>query len=214
MKKKEPKRISSYKEFLEIYDKPEISYDIKKIPCIIMTGPPGCGKGTQAEILKKEKKWTHISTGEILRKSEDKEVKKLMKTGKLLPDELVAKELENYIKENDKAKGFIFDGYPRNLTQKDLFYEIIKSNNIEIKGIFYLNVPEEILKERIKERGKTSGRTDDKDESVFDVRMKEYNDQTFPMIQSMMSDENFVEISGEKKLKEVNKIISKKLDEI
>jgi len=197
-------RIKSFKEFEED----------KKIPCVIFVGPPGCGKGTQAEILKKETKWTHISTGEILRKSEDKEVKKLMKTGKLLPDELVAKELENYIKENDKAKGFIFDGYPRKLTQKDLFYEIIKSNNIEIKGIFYLNVPEEILKERIKERGKTSGRTDDKDESVFDVRMKEYNDQTFPMIQSMMSDENFVEISGEKKLKEVNKIISKKLDEI
>lgn len=197
--KNKSSRLKSFKDFNE---------DTKK-PCVIFVGPPGCGKGTQAEILKKKTGWNHISTGDILRKSEDEEVKKMMKTGKLLPDDLVAKELEKFLKKNKKSKGFIFDGYPRNIDQKYLFDEIIKSNDIKIAAIFYLNVSEEILKERIKERGKTSGRSDDKDVDVFKTRMKEYYTKTFPMIESMKNDENFVEISGDLSLEEASDKIEK-----
>lgn len=186
----------------------------KSTPCVIFVGPPGCGKGTQAEILCEKTGMKHVSTGDILRQSDDEEVKDLMKTGKLLPDDLVSKELEKFIKKNKKSEGFIFDGYPRNLKQKSLLDKIMSDNNLDIINTFFLNVDEDILKERIKERGKTSGRSDDKDPEVFNVRMKEYKDQTLPMIKAMKKLGNFLEISGEKELEEVTEIIFDNLGEI
>jgi adenylate kinase len=183
-------------------------------PCLIFVGPPGCGKGTQAEIVCKKTGMKHVSTGDILRQSEDDEVKELLKTGKLLPDDLVSKELEKFIQKNKKSKGFVFDGYPRNLKQKTLLDKIMSNNNLETVNIFFLNVPEETLKERIKERGKTSGRADDKDPEVFKVRMEEYRDQTLPMIKSMKKLNRFLEISGEKDLDEITEIIFDNLGEI
>lgn len=183
-------------------------------PCVIFVGPPGCGKGTQAEILCEKTGMEHVSTGDILRQSEDEEVKELMKTGKLLPDDLVSKELEKFIKKNKKSKGFIFDGYPRNLNQKSLLDKIMPKNDLEVINIFFLNVPEKILKERIKERGKTSGRSDDKDPDVFKVRMKEYEEQTLPLIAALKKLPVFLEISGEKDLDEVTEIIFDNLGEI
>jgi adenylate kinase len=183
-------------------------------PCVIFVGPPGCGKGTQAEIVCKKTGMKHVSTGDILRQSEDDEVKEMMKTGKLLPDDLVSKELEKFIRKNKKSKGFVFDGYPRNLKQKTLLDKIMSNNNLETVNIFFLNVPEETLKERIKERGKTSGRADDKDPEVFKVRMEEYKDQTLPMIKSMKKLNTFLEISGEKDLDEITEIIFDNLGEI
>jgi adenylate kinase len=90
----------------------------------------------------------------------------------------------------------------------------MSKNNLETVNIFFLNVPEEVLKERIKERGKTSGRADDNDPKVFNVRMEEYNDQTLPMVRSMKKLGNFLEISGEKDLDEVTEIIFDNLGEI
>jgi adenylate kinase len=186
----------------------------KSTPCVIFVGPPGCGKGTQAEILCEKTGMKHVSTGDILRQSDDEEVKDLMKTGKLLPDDLVSKELEKFIKKNKKSEGFIFDGYPRNLKQKSLLDKIMSDNNLDTINTFFLNVDEDILKERIKERGKTSGRSDDKDPEVFNVRMKEYKDQTLPMIKAMKKLGNFLEISGEKELEEVTEMIFDNLGEI
>jgi adenylate kinase len=186
----------------------------KETACIIFVGPPGCGKGTQSKILAEKMGYDHISTGDILRKSKDPEVKKMMGSGKLLPDELVGKELQKYLKENKDSKGFIFDGYPRNLKQKGLLDAILTRNNLSMNNIFYLNVPDKILKERIKERGKTSGRKDDEDPEVFKIRMDEYNDQTLPMIKSMKKLKVFKEIDGEKELEEITDDILASLDEI
>jgi len=212
-----PKKLSNFKEFVKEYGDIDGKKDSKKTPCIILTGPPGCGKGTQAKIISKGMRWKHISTGDILRDSNSKEIKKLMKTGNLLPDDLVGRELLDYLKKltkNSNPKGYIFDGYPRNLQQKTIFEEICRINNIGLEYVFFLNVPEKILKERIKERGKSSGRSDDKNEKAFQIRMDEYREQTLPMIESMRNGSNFLEISGEKELDEVTKLIFKKLNEI
>lgn len=212
-----PKNIRNFKDFVKQYGDIDGNEDSKKVPCIILAGPPGCGKGTQAKIISKGMKWKHISTGDILRDSDNKEIKKLMKTGNLLPDDLVGKELLNYLKKLTKhtqPKGYIFDGYPRNLQQKTIFDEICRINNISLEYVFFLNVPEKILRERIKERGKSSGRSDDKSDKAFQIRMEEYNEQTLPMIESMRNGSNFLEISGEKELDEVTKVIFKKLNEI
>ena len=212
-----PKKIRNFEEFLKKYGDIDGSDDSKKTPCIILAGPPGCGKGTQSKIIAKGMRWKHISTGDILRDSDDKEIKKLMKTGNLLPDDLVGKELLNYLKKLTKhgdPHGYIFDGYPSNLQQKTIFEEICKINNLSLEYVFFINVPEKVLRERIKERSKSSGRADDKSEKAFQVRMDEYNEQTLPMIESMRNGSNFLEISGEKKLEDVSKLIFNKLNEI
>lgn len=189
-------------------------FDEHIIPCVIFVGPPGCGKGTQAEVLCKKSGMEHVSTGEILRQSNDKKIQELMKTGKLLPDDLVSSEFEKFIKKNKESKGFVFDGYPRNLQQKNLLDKIMMKNNLDTINVFFLNVPENVLKERIKERGKTSGRDDDKKQKVFNVRMEEYKDQTLPMIKAMKKQSTFLEISGKKELDEISEIIFDNLGEI
>ncbi len=218
MKKNNPKRIKDYKEFDEIYGKlSDISENLKDIPCIIITGPPGCGKGTQSKIIAKTMRWKHISTGDILRQSKNPDIKKLMKSGELLPDEIAGKELISYLKDyckNQEPEGLIFDGYPRNLDQKTIFDEICRVNKLKLGYVFFLNAPADVLKRRIKERGKSSNRSDDKSDKAFSVRMEEYNDKTLPMIESMRNGSNFLEISATQKLDDISEIILKKINEI
>jgi len=145
----------------------------KSKPCILFVGPPGCGKGTQSEILSNKTGYLHVSTGEILRDSQSSKIKSMMKTGELLPDDIVAEELSKFISSNQDSSGFIFDGYPRNLDQKKFFEKICEDHGLEIVNIFYLEVPEETLQARIKERSKTSGRADDADPKAFQKRMDE-----------------------------------------
>jgi adenylate kinase len=216
-KKNNPKHLNNFKEFVKEFGDIDGKENLEEIPCIIITGPPGCGKGTQANIISKGMRWKHISTGDILRRSSNKEIKKMMKTGGLLPDDLVGKELIDYLKEYSKhhdPRGFIFDGYPRNLTQKDIFEEICRVNKLNLVYVFFLNGPEELLKKRIVERGKSSGRADDKSEKAFNKRMEEYNEQTLPMIESMRNGSNFLEISANRGLDQISDLIFKRLNEI
>jgi adenylate kinase len=215
--KNNPKKINDFKEFVKEFGDIDGKKNLESIPCIILAGPPGCGKGTQAKIISKGMRWKHISTGDILRTSGDKDIKKIMKTGELLPDDLVGKELISYLKEYSKdhdPKGFIFDGYPRNLSQKDIFEEICRVNRLKLVYVFFLNAPESLLRKRISDRGRTSGRSDDKSSKVFNKRMKEYNDQTLPMIESMRNGSNFIEIASNRSLEEISSLIFNKLNEI
>ena len=216
-KKNSTKKITNFKDFVKDHGDIDGEENLEEIPCIILAGPPGCGKGTQSKIISKGMRWKHVSTGDILRASDDKEIKKMMKTGELLPDELVGKELISYLKDYSKhhdPKGFIFDGYPRNLAQRDIFEEICRVNKLKLVYVFFLNGPEDLLKKRIINRGKSSGRSDDKSEKAFEKRMKEYNEQTLPMIESMRNGGNFLEISATKDLEDVSSLIFKKLNEI
>lgn len=216
-KKNKPEKIRNYKDFVEKYGEIPSPRDLKEIPCIIITGPPGCGKGTQSKIISKGTRWKHVSTGDILRASKDKDIRKMMKTGELLSDELVTKALVDYLKEYTKdydPKGFIFDGYPRNLQQKDTFNEMCRVNNLNLEYVFFINGPEDLLKERIINRGKSSGRSDDKSEKAFKKRMEEYNEQTLPMIESLRHGSNFLEISANRDVDEISSLIFKKINEI
>ena len=121
--------------------------------------------------------------------------------------------LKDYSKHHD-PKGFIFDGYPRNLSQRDIFDEICKVNKLNLVYVFFLNAPESLLKKRITDRGKKSGRSDDKSEKAFEKRMEEYKEQTLPMIESMRNGGNFLEISANKDMDEISSMIFKKLSEI
>lgn len=154
---------------------------------IVLFGPPGAGKGTQSEKIINKYELVHISTGDLFRKhlGEGTELGKLaqkyMDEGKLVPDEVVVGMVEDKIKENLQAKGFIFDGFPRTIKQASSLDEMLAENQLSISGMVALEVPEDELRKRIKERAKTSGRVDDQDDAKITTRIKVYQDETSPV---------------------------------
>ncbi len=125
---------------------------------IILLGPPGAGKGTQAKRLAQELKIAHISTGDILRQNVKDgtplggEAKDFMDRGLLVPDELMAKMLKSRFGEQDIKKGFILDGYPRNIAQAMTLEEIFKAMGLDIDAVIYLDTSEKVIIQRLSGR--------------------------------------------------------------
>jgi len=147
---------------------------------VVLFGPPGAGKGTQAEFLKEKYELVHISTGDVFRfnikNSTELGVlaKSFIDKGQLVPDEVTINMLNAEVDKNPQAKGFIFDGFPRTETQADSLAKSLASKNTEISAMVALEVEDEVLVQRLLERGKTSGRADDADENIIRDRIKEY----------------------------------------
>jgi len=125
---------------------------------IVLLGPPGAGKGTQAIQLAKELNLPHISTGDLLRQNVagntplGKQAKDFMDKGALVPDELVSQMLSQRLGQADTKKGFILDGYPRNLNQAIALDKVLKEKNIGIDFVFYLETSEAIVVQRLSGR--------------------------------------------------------------
>ena len=153
---------------------------------IILFGPPGAGKGTQSQFLREKYNLTYISTGQILREEIAAEselglqVKELIGHGGLVSDEIVAKIIEKKLSDNMESAGFLFDGYPRTVRQAEMLEELLEKYDMSLTGVLSLEVPEEMLIERMLERGKTSGRADDNLESIKH-RFEEYYEKTHPV---------------------------------
>ena len=154
---------------------------------IILFGPPGAGKGTQSQFLREKYNLTYVSTGEILREEIAAEselglqVKEIISKGGLVSDEIVAKIIEKKLSENMDSAGFLFDGYPRTVRQAEILDEMLERYDMPLTGVLSLEVPEELLIERMLERGKTSGRADDNIDSIKH-RFVEYNEKTQPVM--------------------------------
>ena len=136
---------------------------------IVLFGPPGAGKWTQAELLKGKYNLVHISTGDVFRFNIKNETelgvlaKTYMDKGDLVPDEVTINMLEEEVDKNTNANGFIFDGFPRTQSQAEALDGFLNTKWEKINGMVALEVPEDLLVERLLERGKTSGRADDTD---------------------------------------------------
>lgn len=154
---------------------------------LILFGPPGSGKGTQAKMLAEKYNLVHISTGDLFRseignKTElGLKAKSYMDAGNLVPDEVTVGMLENKVNANQNASGFIFDGFPRTIPQCEALDKFLRSKNIEVNALISLDVEESELIKRLLSRGKDSGRVDDQDESIIKKRISVYHEETAPV---------------------------------
>ena len=154
---------------------------------IILFGPPGAGKGTQAIKIAEKFGLIHISTGDLLRaevKADTglgKAAKQLMDKGILVNDEIVTGMIDSKISKNLASKGFIFDGFPRTINQAESLDKLLLKYNLAITITLALEVDEEELYKRISLRGKSSGRIDDQDRNTFLKRMQVYTSETAPL---------------------------------
>ena len=154
---------------------------------LILFGPPGSGKGTQAENLIKKYHLFHISTGDMFRYelSHNTELGQLarsyMDKGQLVPDSVTIAMLEKRVKDNPDVKGFIFDGFPRTIPQAEALDAFLASRGEEITGLVELVVNEDEVTKRLLLRGESSGRADDKDEEIIRRRFQVYRAETSPV---------------------------------
>ena len=154
---------------------------------LVLLGPPGSGKGTQAARLKEYLQVPHISTGDLLRaevaagSALGLQAKEVMARGDLVSDEILLGMLESRFSRADTANGFILDGYPRNQAQADALGVLLQKMGRPMDYAVQLEVPTELLVERIAGRAAAEGRADDTPESVR-TRLKVYDNQTAPVI--------------------------------
>lgn len=187
---------------------------------LVLFGPPGAGKGTQAEVLKDKYELVHISTGDIFRyniRNKTKlglSAKSFIDKGQLVPDEVTIEMLKAEVERNEGAKGFIFDGFPRTGAQAEALSDYLKTRNTQVHAMIALEVDDEILVERLLERGKTSGRPDDADEKVIRNRIKVYYQETAILKEYYQKQNKYFGVDGIGNIQEITKRISKVIDSL
>jgi adenylate kinase len=187
---------------------------------IVLFGPPGSGKGTQATTIIEKYKLIHLSTGDMLRAeiaAKTKlglEAKTLMDKGELVPDAVVIGMIENKLNANPMAAGFVFDGFPRTVAQAEALDALLAKKNAPIQKVLSLKVGEEELTKRILERGKTSGRADDQNEEIVKNRVVEYRTKTEPLANYYAKQDKLVEIQGEGTVDHIADLLHYEIDSI
>ena len=185
---------------------------------IILFGPPGAGKGTQAKLICEKYILNHLSTGDLLRKESSKEtslgiqIKNTINDGKLVSNETTIKLIKQFIDENkNNKKGFLFDGFPRNKKQAELLDHLMASINEKILCVILLNVNEDVLKDRIMNRSTIEGRSDDNLETLS-KRLHTYSSETEPLIEYYSSQNLVRKVLGTGAISDINQGISSHIE--
>ena len=182
---------------------------------VILFGKPGAGKGTQADFLKKKFNLIHISTGDLFRNNIINKTKlgllakSFIDKGDLVPDEVTVDMLKDEVNKNSDVRGFIFDGFPRTISQAQTLDKFLKSMNMTINATISLEADDDVLEKRLIKRGMLSGRSDDQDISKIRNRFKEYNLKTSPLKKYYDDYGKLYTISGIGSINEIkNKLIN------
>ncbi len=169
---------------------------------LILFGPPGSGKGTQAAKLVEKYELLHISTGDLFRYEMGNNTplgllaKDYMSKGQLVPDEVTIGMLKNKLDAHPEVKGYIFDGFPRTIPQAKALDELLTEKAQTVSTLIALEVEDEEIVQRILLRGQTSGRPDDNDESIVRNRITVYNQETAPVFNHYHQSGKSVKLNG------------------
>ena len=175
---------------------------------VVIFGPPGAGKGTQAQSIVKKFNLHQVSTGDLLRaeiinKSEiGKEIEEIISKGDFATDDIVNKMIKNIIFDPQKKNKLIFDGYPRSIRQAENLNLLLDNSNQKIKFIFFLNVDKDTIIKRIEKRKIEEERKDDESNTIL-KRYDTYMKNTRPVLDFYSKNPNFYEIDGTKEIDEI-----------
>lgn len=186
---------------------------------LILLGPPGAGKGTQAERLVSGRGLVQLSTGDMLRAAVaagtevGKKAKKLMDAGQLVPDEIVIGIISDRLEEPDCKSGVIFDGFPRNLAQAEALDALLGEKGLSLDAVVEIRVDDEVLISRIEKRAAESDdeRSDDNADVLRD-RLKVYHEQTAPLLPYYEGQNKLKVVDGMLTIDEVSEEIEKVLN--
>jgi len=188
---------------------------------LILFGPPGSGKGTQAAKLRDKYNLIHISTGDLLRSEMQKntqlgnEAKSYITAGKLVPDEVVIGMISQKLDENKPQNpvGYIFDGFPRTVPQAEALDKLLLEKAQPVAKVLSLIVTDNELIQRLMERGKSSGRADDSNVDVIKNRIKVYSAETLPVSNHYQAQNKLHEIKGEGDIEHIFQSLCNAIDE-
>jgi len=170
---------------------------------LVLLGPPGAGKGTQAAILSEKLNVPHISTGDLFRANIGEgtplgvEAKSYIDAGKLVPTDVTARMVEDRLNQDDAKNGFLLDGFPRTTEQADILEELLAKKGEKLDGVLNFEVSEDVVVERMMARG----RADDNEETIR-TRLGVYRDETFPLIEHY--GDAIISIKAEGTVEEIN----------
>lgn len=202
---------------LDIFAKPN-SKSRNSMINIILFGPPGSGKGTQANSIAKKYNLLHISTGDLFRYEIGNSTelgqlaKSYMNKGELVPDDVTIGMLKNKVDAYPDVAGYIFDGFPRNVYQSEELDRFLDKKGQTVNALLQLDVDDEEIVKRILNRGKTSGRGDDNDEIIIRNRISIFNDETSPVYNYYDKSGKSTSINGIGSLEEIFSRLSVAID--
>jgi adenylate kinase len=184
---------------------------------LLVLGPQGAGKGTQAKRISEEYGIPHVSTGDMFRALDvstelGRKVKAIMDTGELVPDEVTIAMIKDRLTRPDAQDGFVLDGFPRNLAQADALDAMLSGIGRGLDAILFFNVPDDVGLERALKRAKLEGRSDDTPE-VIAKRLDVYHSETEPIVEHYRATGKLVPLHAERSIAEVWDEISKTLQQ-
>ncbi len=171
---------------------------------LILFGPPGSGKGTQAARIAERYSLLHLSTGDMLREelrnesALGKEAKRFIDGGHLVPDEVIIGMISDKIDAtSEEVDGYLFDGFPRTQAQAEALDKLLELKGTRIDGLLALEVSEDEITQRILKRGESSGRSDDRDPDIIRNRFRVYLEETAPVAEHYEQQDKVIRLPGE-----------------
>ena len=187
---------------------------------VLILGPQGSGKGTQAKLIAKTYGIPHIATGDMIREMKEldtpvgREVKAVYDAGRLVEDDLIVRMIRDRLDRGDTIPGFVLDGFPRNMAQAEALDELLQEHGRDIDVVFELQVPRDVLLERIQKRAAEENRSDDTPDAIRQ-RLEIYARETAPLVEYYRTTRgNVVGIRGHRSIDEIFAEIRAALDQV